>query len=57
MTVARIIGACTVLAGLATVAAHGGLAHQKPLSVDPDADWATRHMAGLSSISILKSQY
>ncbi|KAM3066101.1 hypothetical protein ACMFMG_010557 [Clarireedia jacksonii] len=36
------IGAVLTWAGLAI--AHGG-AHQKPLTVDPDADWGTRHMA------------
>lgn len=35
------------MAALGLVQAHGGGAsHQKPLQVDPDADWATRHMAG-----------
>ncbi|KAE8453544.1 hypothetical protein EG329_010405 [Mollisiaceae sp. DMI_Dod_QoI] len=33
---------CAAFAGFAI--AHGG-AHQKPLQVDPEADWATRHMA------------
>jgi hypothetical protein len=29
------------------VVAHGGgVAHQKPIQVAPDADWATKHMAG-----------
>ncbi|CZR51866.1 related to secretory protein SSP120 [Phialocephala subalpina] len=38
----RLSMTCAALAGMAI--AHGG-AHQKPLQVDPDADWATRHMA------------
>ncbi|KAH8684786.1 hypothetical protein BGZ60DRAFT_523983 [Tricladium varicosporioides] len=33
-----------VMAFAGSVAAHGG-AHQKPLQVDANADWATRHMA------------
>lgn len=35
-----------LLACVGLVVAHGGVAHQKPLAVDPDADWGTRHMAG-----------
>ncbi|TGO67574.1 hypothetical protein BOTNAR_0039g00100 [Botryotinia narcissicola] len=34
-----------LLACVGLVVAHGGVAHQKPLVVDPDADWGTRHMA------------
>jgi len=41
--VLRICALSVAFAGLAS--AHGGVAHQKPLQVDPDADWATRHMA------------
>ena len=37
------------MAMLSLVNAHGGGgAHQKPLQVDENADWATRHMAGTS---------
>lgn len=37
----------SLLACVGLVVAHGGgIAHQKPLVVDPDADWGTRHMAG-----------
>lgn len=35
-----------LLACVGLVVAHGGVAHQKPLTVDPEADWGTRHMAG-----------
>lgn len=51
MAIGRIIVTCVAsMALVGIVAAHGGgLAHQKPLTVDPDADWATRHMAGPSS--------
>ncbi|RFU26194.1 hypothetical protein B7463_g10143, partial [Scytalidium lignicola] len=43
----RIYAAFSVaMAGL--TAAHGGGSHQKPIEVDPDADWATRHMAASS---------
>jgi len=48
MAFGTIIGLCAAsmaLVGIAT--AHGG-AHQKPLVVDDNADWATRHMAGKS---------
>lgn len=38
------IGGLLACVGLAV--AHGGVAHQKPLAVAPDADWGTRHMAG-----------
>lgn len=31
------------------VQAHGG-AHQKPLQVPEDADWALRHMIGIASL-------
>ncbi|THV54014.1 hypothetical protein BGAL_0036g00110 [Botrytis galanthina] len=34
-----------LLACVGLVVAHGDVAHQKPLAVDPDADWGTRHMA------------
>lgn len=34
-----------LLACVGLVIAHGGVAHQKPLTVDPNADWGTRHMA------------
>jgi hypothetical protein len=40
------------LAIVGTAMAHGGAAHQKPLTVDPEADWATRHMAGMSLFPI-----
>ncbi|QSZ36331.1 hypothetical protein DSL72_007457 [Monilinia vaccinii-corymbosi] len=38
------IGGILACVGLAV--AHGGMAHQKPLSVDLKADWGTKHMAG-----------
>ncbi|CAL3962456.1 hypothetical protein PZA11_000391 [Diplocarpon coronariae] len=44
----RAMAACAasmVLVGAAMGHGAGG-AHQKPLAVDPDSDWATRHMAG-----------
>ncbi|KAK0109739.1 hypothetical protein ONS95_002417 [Cadophora gregata] len=45
MPFGRAILRCAAAAALISVAlAHGG-AHQKPLEVDPNADWATRHMA------------
>ncbi|KAF4630351.1 hypothetical protein G7Y89_g7786 [Cudoniella acicularis] len=45
MSFGRLLGACAAsMALVGYVAAHGG-AHQKPLQVDPQADWATRHMA------------
>ncbi|KAI9650776.1 hypothetical protein NHQ30_000806 [Ciborinia camelliae] len=34
-----------VLACVGLVVAHGGASYQKPLIVDPKADWGTRHMA------------
>jgi len=38
---------CAASMAVVGVSAHGGgVAHQKPLQVDSDADWATRHMAG-----------
>ncbi|RDL37249.1 uncharacterized protein BP5553_04682 [Venustampulla echinocandica] len=52
MAVRRAILA-TCAASIALVgfaSAHGG-AHQKPLEVDPEADWATRHMAEEHHIS------
>ncbi|KAL3421462.1 hypothetical protein PVAG01_07907 [Phlyctema vagabunda] len=39
----KLLGVCAVFATVAL--GHGGTAHQKPLEVAPDADWATRHMA------------
>lgn len=46
----KTLNICALLSmGVALVSAHGG-AHQKPLEVDPDADWATRHMAGKFSL-------
>ncbi|KAG0645769.1 putative calcium-binding [Hyphodiscus hymeniophilus] len=44
MAIGRILNVCAVSMFVGLVAAHGG-AHQKPLQVDPEADWATRHMA------------
>lgn len=46
MAFGRAALTCAASVALISVAlAHGG-AHQKPLQVDPNADWATRHMAG-----------
>ncbi|TVY54691.1 putative calcium-binding protein [Lachnellula suecica] len=42
--ITRVFAASLALAGLVTAHGGGG-SHQKPLQVDPDADWATRHMA------------
>lgn len=42
----------TSIALLGAVNAHGGATHQKPLVVDPHADWATRHMAGMKLSAI-----
>ena len=52
MAIRRIFQICaaSALASLAT--AHGG-EHQKPIQVDADADWATRHMAGKPPPSVL----
>ena len=38
------------LALATAVVAHGG-AHQEPIKVADDADWATRHMAGMFQFS------
>jgi hypothetical protein len=50
MATRQLLAACAVsIAFAAGVTAHGGgsgIAHQKPIQVDPDADWATKHMAG-----------
>jgi len=48
MAFRRILNVCAVSVALVSVAAAhgGGAAHQKPLEVDPEANWATRHMAG-----------
>ena len=47
MAFGKILKGCaTSMAIVGLVAAHGGGSHQKPLQVDPEADWATRHMAG-----------
>ena len=47
MAMRRLLCACAAsMAAVGMVTAHGG-AHQKPLIVDPNADWATRHMAGM----------
>lgn len=59
MTFRRLFGlwvASVSTIGLA--AAHGG-AHQKPLEVDPNAPWATRHMAGmpLHYVACMLDQY
>jgi len=47
MAIGRILNVCAAsMAIVGLVTAHGGgSAHQKPLQVDPEADWATRHMA------------
>jgi len=38
---------CAASMAIIGVEAHGGGGgHQKPIQVAPDADWATRHMAG-----------
>lgn len=52
MAFAKILRYCAgplALAGLAF--AHGG-AHQKPITVDADADWVTRHLAGIFTPSL-----
>jgi hypothetical protein len=48
MTITRLLTVCVAAIALAGgAAAHGGGgAHQKPIEVAADADWATRHMAG-----------
>jgi hypothetical protein len=47
MAIGRLLIACAAsIAFAAGVKGHGGGAHQKPIQVDPDADWATKHMAG-----------
>jgi hypothetical protein len=47
MAFGRLLSTCAAsMAIVGLVTAHGGGAHQKPLQVDPEADWATRHMAG-----------
>ena len=46
MAFRRLLGLCAASMAVIGVEAHGGgVAHQKPIQVDPDADWATRHMA------------
>lgn len=40
------LSALLLLAGALNVSAHGGGDHQQ-IVVAPDADWATRHMAGM----------
>ena len=46
MAFGRLFGLWTAsVSTLGLVAAHGG-GHQKPLEIDPNAPWATRHMAG-----------
>lgn len=40
----RLLSALAVLAAVPRAFGHG---HQVPMS-DPNADWATRHMAGIS---------
>lgn len=56
MTIRRLLAACAASIAFATgVTAHGGgggIAHQKPIQVDPDADWATKHMAEEHHISV-----
>lgn len=48
MAFRRLFGLWAISAStFGLVAAHGG-GHQKPLEVDPNAPWATRHMAGRS---------
>ncbi|PBP23248.1 hypothetical protein BUE80_DR006013 [Diplocarpon rosae] len=46
--VLTVCAASMVLVGAAMGHGAGGV-HQKPLAVDPDSDWATRHMAGKPS--------
>jgi len=42
-----LLGLCAASVAIIAVEAHGGGGgHQKPIQVAPDADWATRHMAG-----------
>jgi hypothetical protein len=45
-----LVASATSMALLNLATAHGG-AHQKPLQVDPEADWATKHMAGKLPLS------
>jgi len=52
MAFPRFILYCVAPIAFAALAiAHGGGAHQKPLEVDPNADWATRHLAEEHHIS------
>lgn len=48
MTIRGVLAVCVASVAFAGfVSAHGGgAAHQKPIQVDSDADWATKHMAG-----------
>lgn len=48
MTIRRLLAACAASITFAggVVAHGGGVAHQKPIQVAPNADWATKHMAG-----------
>ena len=59
MAFGKLLRTCAAsMAVLGLVTAHGGgVAHQKPLQVDPEADWATRHMAGTYSPISLSSLY
>jgi len=51
MAFGRVVVVCVVsMAFSSLIAAHGG-AHQKPIEVDADADWATIHMAEEHHIS------
>lgn len=59
MAFGKLLRTCAAsMAVLGLVTAHGGgVAHQKPLQVDPEADWATRHMAGTCPSTSLFSLY
>jgi hypothetical protein len=49
MTTMKLIRYCAIsfiFTGMAV--AHGG-AHQKPVQADANANWATKHMAGMQS--------
>ncbi len=48
MVARRLLAVCAAsIAFPGLTSAHGGeVAHQKPIQVDPNADWATKHMAG-----------
>jgi len=48
MVFKKLLGICAASMAIIGAEAHGGGGgHQKPIQVAPDADWATRHMAGI----------